>query len=185
MKPERAVAPDAGNQSDLKFRMPQGSDGAGIWQLVREAGSLDENSMYCNLLQCTHFAKTCILAESAGEIAGWLSAYIPPDEPETLFVWQVCVAEHARGQGLARKLVEGVLEREACANVTSLKTTITPDNSASWALFRGVARSLGAPLDHAAHFEKDAHFGGAHETEHLVTIGPFGSAQSDAVSSAA
>lgn len=51
-----------------------------------------------------------------------------------------------------------------------LKTTITKDNDASWALFKRFAEAHGAELDSDAHFEKEDHFDGRHSTEHMVTI---------------
>lgn len=152
---------------------PSEEDGAEIWRLVKASGSLDENSMYCNLLQCTHFASTCALAKRDGEVVGWVSGYIPPEHPERLFVWQVCVREDARGNGLGKRLIRDVLDRDVCGDVTHINTTITDDNEASWALFRKVARSLDADLERSKHFEEEAHFDGHHETEHLVSIGPF------------
>lgn len=161
-------------KDDIAIRPPSEEDGAKIWHLVKASGSLDENSMYCNLLQCTHFASTCALAERGGEVVGWVSGYIPPEHPERLFVWQVCVREDARGHGLGKRLIQAVLDREVCDDVTHINTTITDDNDASWALFRKVARSLDADLDRSEHFEEEAHFDGRHDTEHMVSIGPFG-----------
>ncbi|HDZ37765.1 MAG TPA: diaminobutyrate acetyltransferase, partial [Marinobacter sp.] len=47
------------------------------------------------------------------------------------------------------------------------------DNEASWALFRSFARDMGAEIEHHEHFEKDTHFGGKHDSEFLLRIGPF------------
>ena len=157
----------------IAIRMPCEEDACEIWRLVKASGTLDENSMYCNLLQCTHFASTCALAERDGEIIGWISGYIPPEHPERLFVWQVCVREDARGNGLGKHLIRDVLQRDVCRDVTRLDTTITDDNDASWSLFRKVAGWLGADFSRSAHFEEEAHFDGHHDTEHLVSIGPF------------
>jgi L-2,4-diaminobutyric acid acetyltransferase len=154
--------------------MPAAEDGARVWQLIRACEPLDENSMYCNLLQCDHFAETCVIAEIDGEAAGWISAYVPPSEPDTLFVWQVAVHEGARGLGLAKRMLAHILEREVCDGVDMLKTTITRDNDASWALFTGFARDMEAPLSREAHFTRDDHFEGRHATEYMVTIGQFG-----------
>lgn len=156
------------------LRQPEASDGAAVWQLISECAPLDRNSMYCNLLQCDHFTDTSIIAELDGEIVGWISAYIVPNEPDTLFIWQVAVSERARGTGLAGRMLQGLLDREICADVTSLKTTITDDNAASWALFRRFAVTQRAPLESEAHFTRSEHFDGRHATEHMVTIGPFG-----------
>ncbi len=50
------------------LREPEAEDGADIWALVRDCKPLDENSMYCNLIQCDHFSDTCIVAELDDEI---------------------------------------------------------------------------------------------------------------------
>ncbi|MDF1585276.1 diaminobutyrate acetyltransferase [Marinimicrococcus flavescens] len=162
--------------AEIVLRRPTAEDGEAVNALIGSSGALDENSLYCNLLQCTHFADTCRLAERDGEVVGWVSGYLPPAEPDTLFIWQVAVSASARGKGLAKRLVTDLLRDAPCRHVRRIKTTITPDNAASWALFHSVAEGFGAPLTHRAWFERDAHFGGQHDTEHLVAIGPFGSA---------
>lgn len=156
------------------FRAPSAEDGARVWELIAECPPLDQNSLYCNLLQCTDFSQTCIIAEIDGDAVGWISAYRSPNDRESLFVWQVAVHEKARGLGLARAMIKELLSRPSARGVTKIRTTITPDNEASWALFQSVALRLEAPLTSEVWFEKDKHFGGRHETEHLVAIGPFG-----------
>lgn len=158
----------------LAFRTPDAEDGSKVWQLIRDCGPLDDNSMYCNLLQCDHFSDTCVVAEIDGEMVGWISAYIVPNEPETLFVWQVAVDEAARGRGVAKKMLGELLSRDVCRDVTTLKTTITRDNDASWALFNAFADKMDAPMSRDAHFEREDHFDGHHATEYMVTIGDFG-----------
>ncbi len=152
---------------------PGSEDGAAVHDLIAACPPLDGNSLYANLLQCSHFAGTCAIARMRGEVCGWVSGYIPPGQPDTYFLWQVAVNETARGQKLPKRLIRDILDRPACADVTRLQTTITPDNQASWGLFRSVARWLEADLSHVPHFERDRHFAGRHDTEHLVTIAPF------------
>lgn len=157
-----------------ELREPTSEDGAAVWQLIKDCAPLDRNSLYCNLLQCDHFASTCVAAELDGDIVGWVSGYIVPDSPDTLFIWQVAVAEKGRGMGLARKMIEHLLTRKVCKDVKNINTTITRDNSASWALFRSVAERRDAPFERDAHFTKEVHFEGRHDTEYMVSIGPFG-----------
>lgn len=172
-----AAVTDTGQSADRRpattIRAPRREDGAAVWQLVADTVSLDDNSMYCNLLQCSHFAATCALAEMDGEIVGWVSGYIPPEHPDTFFVWQVCVTEKARGKGLAKRLIGAVLARDVCGEVTRVQSTITSGNKPSWALFGAIAETLDTDLTRQPHFKRDAHFAGRHETEFLVTIGPF------------
>lgn len=153
-----------------QIRQPAAEDGVAIWELVRACKPLDENSMYCNLLQCDHFKDTCVVAELDGEIVGWVSAYILPYDPETVFVWQVAVAEKARGLGLGTVMLSALLQRDACRDVTSLQTTITRDNAASWALFRKFSKSRDAILKSQPYFTQAQHFKDRHSTEFMVAI---------------
>jgi L-2,4-diaminobutyric acid acetyltransferase len=148
-------------------------DGRPIWELIASCPPLDQNSMYCNILQCTHFAETCALADRGGKPVGWLSAYCPPEEPHTLFVWQIAVHEDARGEGLGRGLLEHLLARPHLRNVTHIKATVTPDNHASWGLFSALARRLDARIEHEDWLDQERHFSGQHAPETLITIGPF------------
>jgi len=159
--------------ADISLRKPVGEDGANLHALVRRCKPLDENSLYCNLLQCTHFADTCIAAELDGEMVGFISGYIPPKQPNTLFVWQVAVDAKARGLGLASRMLAELLERNDCDNVQYIETTITPDNDASWALFRRFADKRRYRTETFILFDSRVHFSGAHKDEHLLRIGPF------------
>lgn len=152
-----------------KLRQPKPTDGAAIWSLVRECKPLDENSMYCNLVQADHFRDTCVVAELDGDVVGWISGHIIPNQ-DALFIWQVAVSPKARGLGLGRKMLTNLLDRDVCDDVTRLNTTITRDNDASWALFRSLARHLGGDLGDDPHYTRDRHFDGQHATEHMVTI---------------
>ena len=166
------------------LRTPSRADGSRIWELVRECAPLDENSMYCNLIQADHFGETCVVAEMKGEIVGWISGYIIP-ESTTLFVWQVAVGKKARGNGLGKTMLKHLLGRDACAEVNQLQTTITKDNGPSWALFRSFASAIGGELSDAPHYKSEAHFAGHHKTEHMVTIALDDASGLDALKSAA
>jgi len=152
--------------------MPGAEDGPRVTRLVASSPPLDTNSAYCNLLQCTDFRETCVLAERGRELVGWISAYRPPVSPDHLFIWQVAVHSAARGEGLALTMLDALLARPAAAGATTLTTTITPDNAASWALFQAFARRIGATLTRAPRFEQEAHFAGAHLTEWEARVFP-------------
>src|SRR5690606_34346058 len=124
------------------------------------------NSIYCNLLQCSHFADTAVAVFKNQELVGFVSGYILPKEPSTLFVWQVVISESARGRGLAKRMLKHLLARAFCSDVRYIETTITPENEASWALFRSLTRDLDTELNSRVYFEKKQHFGGEHDDEH-------------------
>jgi L-2,4-diaminobutyric acid acetyltransferase len=107
------------------------------------------------------------------DAVGFISGYMIPNKSCTLFVWQVVVSSKARGQGLASRMLHELIRRGQREEVRYLETTITQDNEASWALFRSFARDMGAELTYHEHFEKETHFGGQHDPEFLLRIGPF------------
>ena len=169
-----ALRPNVSERYQL--RRPRASDGRSVHALIAACAPLDTNSLYLNLLQCTHFADTCVLAERAdasSSLAGFVSGYLLPSRPTTLFIWQVAIASAERGHGLATSMLFNLLDRPACSGVDRIETTITESNGASWALFRSLARSLNCPLEDRVLFDRNAHLDGVHESEVLVTIGPF------------
>ncbi|MGJ8670369.1 MAG: diaminobutyrate acetyltransferase [Oceanococcus sp.] len=157
----------------IQLRPPRAEDGANLHKLVARCTPLDENSLYCNLLQASHFSDTAVAAEQNGELLGFVSGYRIPARPDTFFLWQVAVDEQGRGQGLARRMIQHILSRTQNADLRFLETTITPDNEASWALFRSFAAAINADLNHQLHFSREQHFDGQHADEHLLRIGPF------------
>ncbi len=175
------ASPPALNDANIRFEIPTSTDGAAVHALVASTPPLDPNSLYCNLLQCSHFAATSIKAVQNRQIVGFISGYRLPEQPQTLFIWQVAVAAQARGQGLAGQMLMRLVQRTGQAMpVTHIETTITPDNVASWALFKSLARRLNAPWQSQVLFSRDAHFDGKHADEHCLRIGPFAAASGDA-----
>jgi len=164
-----------------ELRPPTPNDGASVFSLIGRCPPLDTNSMYCNLLQCTHFAGTSVAAvqtvNTSEELVGFISAYLIPEREDTLFIWQAAVDERARGIGLASNMLKHILDRPQCNQITHLETTITESNKASWALFESLAKKLGTTLVKSVMFDRDKHLASEHDTEFLVRIGSFKFAQ--------
>jgi L-2,4-diaminobutyric acid acetyltransferase len=156
-----------------RLRTPTLSDAPALHALAAATGVLDVNAVYAYLLVADHFAGTSVVAERDGVVEGFVSAYRLPEEPTTLFVWQVGVAAEARGHGLATRMVLEAVRR--APQPTHLLTTITPSNTASHRLFARVAAALRAPLLHPDHYDAALVTpvdGPAHEPEQHVRIGP-------------
>lgn len=154
------------------LRRPMSEDGAALHALIAQCPPLDENSMYCNLLQCTHFASTSVVADRDGKLLASVSGYLIPERQNTLFVWQVAVSEAARGQGLGARMLGEILARPECAAVTHVETTVTAANAASWAMFEGFARREGIALERSEMFVSSVHFNNEHASELLIRMGP-------------
>lgn len=161
-------------ESGLKLRSLQPQDGAMLHQLVAACPPLDLNSTYAYMLLCQHHAQTSVVAEKDGVIVGAITAYIPPQQKNTLFVWQVAVDKTQRGQGLGKQMLNYLLTH--CMKPHQLawmETTISPSNTASQKLFTSFAKQHQQACASTPYFLA-ADFGtGDHEDENLYKIGPW------------
>ncbi|MFZ2634044.1 MAG: diaminobutyrate acetyltransferase [Desulfosalsimonadaceae bacterium] len=159
--------------NSIVFRNPKIQDGQYLWELAKASKTLDVNSPYHYLIMCRHFGKTCLTAEKQGRVIGFVTAYIPPDSVDTVFVWQVAVDEKERGQGLGLHLLINIFKNAKAFSVRNLDATITPSNQASLCLFKAAARVLDAPFEFEKEFFRAADFGhNFHAPEMLFHIGP-------------
>lgn len=156
-----------------RLRKPMKEDGAAIWTLIKETKILDLNSAYSYLMLCEHFSETCVIAEDKNEVVGFVSAFRPPKQKDTIFVWQVAVHESTRGNGLGTKLLQELLNRDLCDDVHYLEATVSPSNIASQSLFKGLADKLQCPYEIKDCFSEKLFPEPGHEPEQTYRVGPF------------
>ncbi|MFQ5450477.1 MAG: diaminobutyrate acetyltransferase [Nitrospinaceae bacterium] len=156
----------------IQLRKPVLQDGTKIFQLAKSAGTLDVNSCYHYLLLCQKFSDTCVIATQKEELIGFLTAFRDPNHAETLFIWQIAVSQSQRNQGIARAMLNHLLQRDFDPEIQFIETTITPSNTASQALFRGLAKELQSEINEKRFFEKKFFSENGHEPENLFRIGP-------------
>jgi L-2,4-diaminobutyric acid acetyltransferase len=154
------------------LRAPTPADGAAIHALIKACPPLDLNSTYVYLLLGHHFSDSCVVAEQQGRIAGFVSGYVPPNQPDTFFVWQVAVHDSARGHGLGRFMLRHVLGSARAKSIRFLETTVSPSNKASRRMFAALAQSCDAELRELPLFGRELFGADAHEDEKLLRIGP-------------
>ncbi len=162
--------------SELQLRKPREEDGKAIWQLVKDTGVLDLNSPYSYLILCKYFKDTCVVVEEKNgnkKIVGFISAFCPPTEQSTVFVWQVAVDEAHRGKGLGMAMLKDLLGRKACEGVRFLEITVTPSNLPATNLYRKLAENLGTACEESTCFPAELFPGTGHEAEWMFRIGPF------------
>jgi len=157
----------------LSLREPVADDGPAIYTLVEQSKPLDLNSRYCYLILCEHFSSTCVVAEHKGQVLAFMTAYIPPAQSDTLFIWQIAVHTDVRGQGVAKRLLAEVLARPAIQNVRFVEATVNPSNDASRGIFRSLARQYATKVDESLLFATDLLGDKEHEQENLIRVGPF------------
>lgn len=159
----------------IDLRIPSSEDGTPVHNLIRKSAFLDDNSLYCYLLLCTHFAETSVVATMGEQIVGVVTAYVPPQQPDTLFVWQVAVDTPAQNRGVASRMLNHILERKSCSTVRFVETTVTKDNAASRAMFASLARRHDTDTSESIMFDRHTHFLNLHDTEYKLRIGPLSS----------
>jgi L-2,4-diaminobutyric acid acetyltransferase len=158
-------------QDEIHIRKPQASDGLEIHQLIASSPPLDLNSVYSYYLLGEHFRDTCVVAEYRGKIAGFISAYRPPERNNTLFVWQVVVDQTLRGQKIAGRMLNALLQRFEPCDLRYVEATVNPSNTASRRLFERLAIARGTTLEEEPFLDATAFGpGGDHESEILLRV---------------
>ncbi len=142
-----------------------------MWRLAVDSEVLDVNSSYAYLLWCRDYRATSVVAEVDDAIAGFVTGYLRPEAPEVLFIWQVAVDESFRGRGIGVKMLDHLVCNAAEHGISTLETTVSPDNEASQAMFASLARRHGAEMNREQLFRPDD-FPGGHESEDLYRISP-------------
>lgn len=155
-----------------RLRAPEIADAGRIWEIAATSGELDLNSSYAYLMWCRDHWETSVVAEIDGETVGFVTGYIRPNAPLTLFVWQVAVDAEFRGRGIGLAMLGGLVDRLRGRSVTMVETTITRDNAGSIAMFSALARNRGARIGRRPLFEPED-FPDGHDAEELYIIGPF------------
>ncbi|MFC0215406.1 diaminobutyrate acetyltransferase [Paenibacillus chartarius] len=130
----------------IVFRHPTVTDAGRIWRLVRDSGRLDPNSSYCYLLLCRYYSGTCLVAEREGELVGFVTSFLSPQDPANVFVWQIAVSPTAQGQGIATSLLQRLMELPVYRHAKRVEATVSPTNISSRRLFEAFARRRGARL---------------------------------------
>ena len=142
-----------------------------MWELVNQS-TLDQNSAYKYIMMCEYFAETCVVAKEADKLVGFVTAFIPPERPDVVFVWQVGVDSSQRGKGIASKLLDELIRRVASDDVRFVEATVTPSNKASQALFQRLARKHDTKCEISEFFTTDLFPNDTHEEELNFRVGP-------------
>lgn len=160
------------SRGGFEFDHPRLSDGKRIWALIEEIGTLERNTPYAYVMCAHYFRSTSVVARGDGELRGFVVGFRPPQQPDTVFVWQVGVSPAARGKGLGRTVLDVLIEAQP-PDVRFMEATVAPDNTASEALFRSIGKLYGAECRITEGFGPELFPGSGHEGERRFRIGPF------------
>ncbi len=151
----------------LRQAVPE--DAPSVHKMVEDNPPLDPNSLYCNLLQCSHFADTSVVVELEGGLVAFMTGYIKPHTSDVLFIWQMAVTPECRGIGLPGTMLNQLVQRH---KPRFIETTVTATNKASSSVFERFVKDHAVGMSKSLLFDRDKHFGGRHDSEILYRIGP-------------
>src|SRR5690625_4250485 len=144
-----------------------------MFRIVEESKVLDVNSSYSDLMWGKYFSKSSIVAELDHELIGFVTGFLQPNSPTTLFVWQVAVDPKHRGKTLATRLIETLLDEQKSNDVCYLEERVTPNDIPSSKLFKGIAKKLKTECNISECFSEEQFPASSREPEMTYRIGPF------------
>lgn len=158
--------------NEVCYRKPSVRDASAVYSLVAQTAALDLNSWYYYAVFFRDFTETSMVVEVDGEFAGFVTAYLCPDKPDTLFLWQTATTlNHGvpnLGLDLIVQLIKDVQQR---SQVRYIEATVDPKNKAISMQFRLLTRKFNVQASTeiafaASDFEELEH------DEQLLRIGP-------------
>ncbi|MDF3131113.1 diaminobutyrate acetyltransferase [Kiritimatiellaeota bacterium B1221] len=163
-------------ESDIIFREPSHEDGAALYRLIKNCPPLDVNSPYLYFIVADHFCASSVVVECEGELLGCITGYRRPDQPDTLFIWQVAVHECMRGRGVSGQMLKHITSRGNLSDIKWIETTISPSNIASRKVFERFADEKNLRIETFLYLETEdfpsVGSDDSHEAEELFRIGP-------------
>jgi len=161
------------------FRKPDKEDGAQVWELIKGTSSLEADSPYSYLMWCELFSETSVIAYEEGnqeKPVGFISGFIHPEKPDTLFIWQTAIDEAQRGRELVKRMLYNLLNRDCCEKIQYAETAESSSNILSGNLAIELARKFNLDYKISRYFESE-HFPKRkkeeNEVEWLYRVGPF------------
>jgi L-2,4-diaminobutyric acid acetyltransferase len=153
----------------VTVRRPGVADGAACWQLACASGIRSVNARYAYLLWARDFHETSAVAWRRGGVVGFVTGFRRPEQPSTLYIWQIVVAEPVRGRGVGAAMLDVLVDR--LPDVGHVEATVASDDPPAQALFAGFAARRGAAVARSLLFGPDL-LGRNHPPEVLVRVGP-------------
>lgn len=158
--------------ADVCYRTPSVKDASAVHGLVDQTKELDLNSWYYYAMFFRDFSETSMVVDVDGQFAGFVTGYVRPDRPDTLFLWQTATTlTHGvqnLGLNLLSKLLESVKRR---FDVNYIEATVDPHNRAISMQFRLLARKINAEKAEEILFSA-ADIVELEHDEQLIRIGP-------------
>ena len=93
-----------------------------------------------------HFHDTSLVAESDGELAGFLVGFLSPAQPGGAYIHFVGVSPRLRGSGLARRMYATFFDQAHASGATWVDAVTGPVNSGSIAFHRAMGFSVEGPV---------------------------------------
>ncbi len=157
--------------TDFVFRKPCVDDAAEIHAFLQPYKPyVGTSPVYTYLLICRHFSETSVVVESAkGEIVGFVSAFPPPKEKDTVFIWEIGVKKGFHGNNLYIRMIEAIGMR---VKPDYIDFTVNPSNTSSIRRIYELARLFGCDCQKSSCFPAHLFGNQPHEDEDLYRLGP-------------
>lgn len=139
------------------------SDVSKVRKLVQACEPLTLHTAVTYGVLLRSFPDTCFVAETSGELSGFISSVRGTAHPEAIYVWQIGVVPSARGKGLSLRLIDSVAMAANRIGCSVLQVGIEPSNDHSLSVFRAYAHRKGESLTQVDRVDFDDEISGISE----------------------
>jgi L-2,4-diaminobutyric acid acetyltransferase len=127
----------------LNLRSCTADDVDDVRQFVASCAPLEVHTAFTYWVTFEHWGDICFVLLEDGRIAGYVSAIGSDRHRETIYLWQIGVAEKLRHQGVAQHLISAVSSAAVAKGYKTAQVSIANDNEASRKAFEHYAANTG------------------------------------------
>lgn len=120
----------------MNIRSLRKGDSEKVLELVKKCGPfVAPYNVYAYWILENYYYSTCKVAEVDKKIIGFISG-MPSIDKKCIFIWQICIDEEYRKQGIAGKLLDALFNSAKEQNLEYIELSISDINNTSMNLFK-------------------------------------------------
>ncbi|WP_240421857.1 GNAT family N-acetyltransferase [Paenibacillus periandrae] len=125
----------------MNVRSIRKGDSTRILRLVEQCGPyVAPHNLYVYWMLEKYYASTCKIIENDSDIIGFVSG-MPSVDNHSLFIWQICIHNEYRNQGIATLLLDSSLHSARELGYVFMELSISKGNIASQMFFDKYAQT--------------------------------------------
>ncbi len=119
----------------MNITTPNNDDFIKIHELTGKLEGLVQHPVHFYKIMTSYFGNSFFIAKDDNKLIAFVWGFISQTDKDVFFLWQIGIMKEYRGNMLAQKLMERLIEFAKQNNCKKVHATVETGNIASWKMF--------------------------------------------------